>query len=313
LLNIQLFGGPEKLNIQQRPREEVTLYEVGPRDGLQNEPEILSSDAKVALVTRLVDAGVRRIEVTSFVSPKWIAQLADGDDVARRVPRIEVTSFVSPEWIPQLADGDDVARRVPRREGVRYSALVPNMKGYQRFRASGLPAAALFVSASESHNRKNVNRSIRDHLDRLRPVAARAKGDGIWLRAYLSTVCGCPYEGEVAVDEVSLGDTIGVGTPDQVQSLMEAVAEVAPLEKLALHMHDTGGTRRLSLRSRRLGERGNRGPGGSLRSLGNRHWDRSGRARGDSGLGGAGSPAAFASGPSVSCAPRCEGPRVGGA
>jgi hydroxymethylglutaryl-CoA lyase len=207
----------------------VTVHEVGPRDGLQNEPETVSSDAKVELVTRLADAGARRIEVTSFVSP---------------------------EWIPQLADGDDVARRVPRREGVRYSALVPNMKGYQRFRASGLPAAALFVSASESHNRKNVNRSIRDHLDRLRPVAARAKGDGIWLRAYLSTVCGCPYEGEVAVprvvalvrdllelgvDEVSLGDTIGVGTPDQVQSLMEAVAEVAPLEKLALHMHDTYG------------------------------------------------------------------------
>jgi hydroxymethylglutaryl-CoA lyase len=207
----------------------VTIHEVGPRDGLQNEPETVSSDAKVALVTRLADAGARRIEVTSFVSP---------------------------EWIPQLADGDDVARRVPRREGVRYSALVPNMKGYQRFRASGLPAAALFVSASESHNRKNVNRSIRDHLDRLRPVAARAKGDGIWLRAYLSTVCGCPYEGEVAVprvvalvrdllelgvDEVSLGDTIGVGTPDQVQSLVEAVAEVAPLEKLALHMHDTYG------------------------------------------------------------------------
>jgi hydroxymethylglutaryl-CoA lyase len=150
----------------------VTIHEVGPRDGLQNEPETVSSDAKVELVTRLADAGTRRIEVTSFVSP---------------------------EWIPQLADGDDVARRVPRREGVRYSALVPNMKGYQRFRASGLPAAALFVFASESHNRKNVNRSIRDHLDRLRPVAARAKGDGIWLRAYLSTVCGCPYEGEVAV------------------------------------------------------------------------------------------------------------------
>jgi hydroxymethylglutaryl-CoA lyase len=207
----------------------VTVHEVGPRDGLQNEPETVSSDAKVELVTRLADAGARRVEVTSFVSP---------------------------EWIPQLADGDDVARRVPRREGVRYSALVPNMKGYQRFRASGLPAAALFVSASESHNRKNVNRSIRDHLDRLRPVAARAKGDGIWLRAYLSTVCGCPYEGEVAlprvvalvrdllelgVDEVSLGDTIGVGTPDQVQSLVEAVVEVAPLEKLALHMHDTYG------------------------------------------------------------------------
>jgi len=154
------------------------------------------------------------------------------------VTRIEVTSFVSPDWIPQLADGDEVARRVPRREGVRYSALVPNMKGYQRFRASGLPAAAFFVSASESHNRENVNRTIREHLDRLRPVAERAKGDGIWLRAYVNTVCGCPYEGEVAAprvvalvrelldlgaDEVSLGDTIGVGTPEQVRSLVEAV------------------------------------------------------------------------------------------
>lgn len=207
----------------------MTLYEVGPRDGLQNEPEILSSDAKVELVTRLADAGLRRIEVTSFVSP---------------------------EWIPQLADGDEVARRVPRREGVRYSALVPNMKGYQRFQSSGFPAAAFFVSASETHNRKNVNRSVREHLDRFRPVAERARGDGISLRAYVSTVCGCPYEGEVAVsrvvalardledlgvDEISLGDTIGVGTPGQVRSLLAAVADVTPLRKLALHMHDTQG------------------------------------------------------------------------
>jgi hydroxymethylglutaryl-CoA lyase len=207
----------------------VTIYEVGPRDGLQNQPEIVSSDAKVELVTRLADAGLRRIEVTSFVSP---------------------------EWIPQLADADEVARRVPRREGVHYSALVPNLQGYQRFRTSGLPAAAFFVSASESHNRKNVNRSIGEHLDRFRPVAERARGDGIWLRAYVSTVCGCPYEGKVAAprvvavvrdllelgaDQVSLGDTIGVGTPGQVRSLVEAVAEVTPLEKVALHMHDTYG------------------------------------------------------------------------
>jgi hydroxymethylglutaryl-CoA lyase len=207
----------------------VTLYEVGPRDGLQNQPEIVASDAKVELVTRLAEAGLQQIEVTSFVSP---------------------------EWIPQLADGDDVARRVPRREGVHYSALVPNLRGYERFRSSGLPGAAFFVSASESHNRKNVNRSIRGHLDRFRPVAERVKGDGIWLRAYLSTVCGCPYEGKVAAprvvalvrdllelgaDEVSLGDTIGVGTPDQVRSLVEAVADVTPLEKVALHMHDTYG------------------------------------------------------------------------
>jgi len=208
---------------------EVTVYEVGPRDGLQNEPEVVGSDAKVELVTRLADAGLRRIEVTSFVSP---------------------------EWIPQLADGDEVARRVPRREGVRYSALVPNMKGYQRFQRSGLPAAAFFVSASETHNQRNVNRSVREHLDRFRPVAERARGDRISLRAYVSTVCGCPYEGEVAisrvvalvrdlldlgVDEISLGDTIGVGTPDQVRLLLRAVADVTPLEKVALHMHDTQG------------------------------------------------------------------------
>jgi hydroxymethylglutaryl-CoA lyase len=207
----------------------VTLHEVGPRDGLQNESVVVGSDAKVELVTRLANAGVRRIEVTSFVSPGWI---------------------------PQLADADEVARRAPRREGVHYSALVPNMKGYQRFRASGLSAAAFFVSASESHNRSNVNRSIGEHLERFRPVAERAKADGISLRAYVSTVCGCPYEGEVAVprvvalvrdllelgaDEVSLGDTIGVGTPDQVRSLVEAVAAVTSLEKVALHMHDTYG------------------------------------------------------------------------
>jgi hydroxymethylglutaryl-CoA lyase len=207
----------------------VTVYEVGPRDGLQNEPEVVGSDAKVELVTRLADAGLRRIEVTSFVSP---------------------------EWIPQLADGDLVARRIPRRPGVRYSALVPNMRGYQRFQRSGLPAAAFFVSASETHNQRNVNRSVREHLDRLRPVAERARGDGISLRAYVSTVCGCPYEGEVAfsrvvalvrdlldlgVDEISLGDTIGVGTPDQVRSLLAAVADVTPLAKVALHMHDTQG------------------------------------------------------------------------
>jgi hydroxymethylglutaryl-CoA lyase len=207
----------------------VTLYEVGPRDGLQNQAEVVASDAKVELVTRLADAGLR-----------WI----------------EVTSFVSPEWIPQLADGDAVARGVPRREGVHYSALVPNSRGYERFRSSGLPGAAFFVSASESHNRKNVNRSIREHLDRFRPVAERAKDEGFRLRAYLSTVCGCPYEGAVAAsrvvglvrdlfelgaDEVSLGDTIGVGTPGQVRSLVGAVADVAPLAKVALHMHDTYG------------------------------------------------------------------------
>ncbi|HKJ25632.1 MAG TPA: hydroxymethylglutaryl-CoA lyase [Myxococcota bacterium] len=208
---------------------EVTLYEVGPRDGLQNEPETVDTDAKIALVGRLADAGLRRIEVTSFVSPKWI---------------------------PQLADADETARRVPRREGVVYSALVPNQAGWERFREAGLPVAAFFVSASETHNRKNVNRGIAEHLERFRPVAEAAKAAGVGLRAYVSTVCGCPYEGEVATgavvrlvedlvasgaDEISLGDTIGVGVPGQVSALVRAVSDAAPLDRIALHLHDTWG------------------------------------------------------------------------
>jgi hydroxymethylglutaryl-CoA lyase len=208
---------------------EVTLYEVGPRDGLQNEPETVDTDAKVALVERLADAGLRRIEVGSFVSPKWI---------------------------PQLADADETARRVPRREGVVYSAPVPNLAGWERFREARLPVAAFFVSASETHNRRNVNRGIAEHLERFRPVAEAAKAAGTGLRAYVSTVCGCPYEGEVAVDavvrlveslvaagadEISLGDTIGVGVPGQVRALVRAVSDAAPLERIALHLHDTWG------------------------------------------------------------------------
>jgi len=206
----------------------ITLYEVGPRDGLQNEPDAVPTDAKVELVTRLAAAGLRRIEATSFVSPKWIPQLADADAVAARVPR----------------------------DGPVYSALVPNERGYARLREAGLPVAAFFVSASETHNRRNVNRGIAEHLERLGPVAERARADGVGLRAYVSTVCGCPYEGEVPVgavvdlvrrlralgaDEISLGDTIGVGTPGQVRELVSAVAGAAPLERVALHLHDTYG------------------------------------------------------------------------
>jgi hydroxymethylglutaryl-CoA lyase len=206
----------------------VRLYEVGPRDGLQNEPETVPTDAKLALVERLVAAGLRHVEITSFVSP---------------------------EWIPQLADADELAARVPRGPAV-YSALVPNERGYERFRLAGLPVAAFFVSASETHNRKNVNRGVAEHLERFRPVAERARADGVRLRAYVSTVCGCPYEGRVAegavvslverlvelgADEISLGDTIGVGTPRQVAALVAAVAGAAPLERVALHLHDTYG------------------------------------------------------------------------
>ena len=211
-------------------RDEVCIYEVGPRDGLQNEPETVPTEAKRELVARLADAGLARIEVTSFVSPKWI---------------------------PQLADAEALVSSLPARRGVRYSALVPNERGYERFRAAGgAEVAAVFLSASETHNRKNVNCSIDEQLERIRPVAARAREDGVGLRAYVSTVCGCPYEGEVAVGavaaltaklfalgatEVSLGDTIGVGTPGRVRALVRAVADAGPLERTALHLHDTYG------------------------------------------------------------------------
>ena len=209
---------------------DVLLYEVGPRDGLQNEPETVATEAKRELILRLAAAGLRRIEITSFVSPRWI---------------------------PQLADGDDLAATLPRLPGVVYSALVPNERGYDRFRAAGgARVAAVFISASESHNRRNVNCSVAEQLDRIRPVAERAMADGVPLRAYVSTVCGCPYEGDVAakavvaltrslcdlgVAEVSLGDTIGVGHPGQVRDLVAAVAGEVPLERVALHFHDTYG------------------------------------------------------------------------
>jgi len=215
----------------------ITVYEVGPRDGLQNEPDTVPTGAKVELVARLAAAGLHRIEVTSFVSPKWIPQLADADAVAARVPR-------------EAREGRE------DREGAVYSALVPNERGYARLREAELPVAAFFVSASETHNRRNVNRGIAEHLERLRPVAERARADGVGLRAYVSTVCGCPYEGEVPVaavvdlvqrldalgaDEISLGDTIGVGTPGQVRELVAAVGDAVPLERVALHLHDTYG------------------------------------------------------------------------
>ena len=208
---------------------ELLVYEVGPRDGLQNEPGVVETADKVALVDRLAEAGLRAIEVTSFVSPRWI---------------------------PQLADGDAVAKAVPRAPGVRYSALVPNLTGYERFAVTGLPVAALFVSASEAHNRRNVNCSVAESLERFRPVTERARADGVAVRAYVSTVCGCPYQGDVpvgdvvrlaealvaqGVEELSLGDTIGVGHPTQVKALVRAVAGAAPLERVALHLHDTWG------------------------------------------------------------------------
>jgi hydroxymethylglutaryl-CoA lyase len=211
------------------PGRDVWIWEVGPRDGLQNEPEVVPAADKLRLVASLAEAGL---------------------------PAVEVTSFVSPRWIPQLADADEVARAVPRRQGTVYGALVPNERGYERFRAAGLPVAAFFVSASETHNRRNVNRSVAEHLEAFRPVAEQALVDGVSLRAYVSTVCGCPDEGDVPVaavvalverllalgcGEISLGDTIGVGTPRQVRGLVRALAGACPLERVALHLHDTWG------------------------------------------------------------------------
>ena len=209
---------------------DVAIHEVGPRDGLQNEPEILPTEVKLELIERLIRAGLRRIEATSFVSP---------------------------EWIPQLADGDELAARLPAAPGVRYTALVPNRRGYDRFRRIGrIHTAAVFISASETHNRRNVNRPVDEHLERLGEVAERARVDGVPVRAYVATAFGCPYEGSVATaavvrlasrlvdlgaDEISLADTIGVGGPTQVRRVISALRDAVPLERIALHCHDTCG------------------------------------------------------------------------
>ncbi|MBZ4422052.1 hydroxymethylglutaryl-CoA lyase [Myxococcus sp. RHSTA-1-4] len=208
----------------------VDVYEVGPRDGLQNELRTLPTRDKARLIDALVAAGEKRIEVTSFVSPKWI---------------------------PQLADAEELLRLVGRREGVVFSALVPNLKGLQRAREAGLEEAAIFISASEAHSKKNINKSIAEALAGAREVTAAALQAGMRVRGYLSTVWGCPYEGHVPVERVvdicrqlvdagiyqlSLGDTIGVGTPRQTEEILEALLRHIPVEKLALHLHDTRGT-----------------------------------------------------------------------
>ena len=211
------------------PRK-VDLYEVGPRDGLQNELRTLPTRDKARLIEALVAAGEKRIEVTSFVSPKWI---------------------------PQLADAEEVLRLVGKKPGVTFSALVPNLKGLVRAREAGLEEAAVFISASEAHSKKNINKSISEALEASLEVATAATQAGMRVRGYLSTVWGCPYEGKVPVERVvdicrrlidmglyqlSLGDTIGVGTPRQTEEILEGLIKYIPVEKLALHMHDTRGT-----------------------------------------------------------------------
>ncbi len=208
----------------------VDVYEVGPRDGLQNELRTLHTPDKARLIEALVAAGQKRIEVTSFVSPRWI---------------------------PQLADAEKLLSLLPRRDDVTYSALVPNVKGLERARSAGLTEAAVFLSVTESHSKKNLNKSVAEAIAAAREVALQAKAAGLRVRGYLSTVWGCPYEGLVPVSRVvevvkqladlglyqlSLGDTIGVGTPVHTAQVVGEVSRLLPLESLALHLHDTRGT-----------------------------------------------------------------------
>lgn len=208
----------------------VEVYEVGPRDGLQNELRMVSTRDKIRLIQALIAAGEKRIEVSSFVSPRWI---------------------------PQLADAEEVLRQLGQVEGVAFSALVPNLKGLQRAADAGLKEAAVFISASESHSKKNINKSIDEAIAVSGEVAEAAARQGMRVRGYLSVVWGCPYEGKVPVERVveicrrlagmglyqlSLGDTIGIGTPRQTGELLEALLEHLEPELFALHLHDTRGT-----------------------------------------------------------------------
>ena len=207
----------------------VRSDEVGPRDGLQNEKTIIATVDKITLIDRLSAAGLQSIEATSFVSPKWV---------------------------PQLADAAEVFAGISRKPGVHYPVLVPNEQGYDRARAVGADEVAVFTAASEAFNRKNINASIDESIERFRPVLERALDDGVRVRGYVSTVLGCPYQGEVPVAdvvrvarrlhdmgcyEVSLGDTIGVGTPGKARDMLRAVAGEVPIDALAVHFHDTYG------------------------------------------------------------------------
>ena len=208
---------------------QVRIVEVGPRDGLQNEKAIIPTAEKIELIDRLSATGLRSIEATSFVSPKWV---------------------------PQLADAAEVFSGIHRREGVSYPVLVPNLQGYERAIAVGATEVAVFSAASEAFNRKNINASIDESIERFLPVLERAGADGVKVRGYVSTVLGCPYQGDVPVAdvvrvasrmhalgcyEVSLGDTIGIGTPGKARAMLRAVAGAVPMTALAVHFHDTRG------------------------------------------------------------------------
>ncbi|HEV3195375.1 MAG TPA: hydroxymethylglutaryl-CoA lyase [Candidatus Cybelea sp.] len=208
----------------------VVIFEMGPRDGLQNEDALVSTDDKVRYIDLLSESGLKWIEATSFVSPKAIPQLADAAEVFTRI------------------------RKAPR---VRYPVLVPNLKGYERARAAGADAIAVFTAASEQFTKRNINMTIDESLETFRDVVRAAKNDGVWVRGYVSTAFGSPFGDivipemvvdvgvklmEMGCDELSIGDTIGVGVPSQVDALVPLLARHIPIDCIALHFHDTRGT-----------------------------------------------------------------------
>ncbi len=209
--------------------QKVRIVEVGPRDGLQNEAAVVPAAVKIELIHRLADAGL---------------------------PVIEATAFVSPKWVPQMADNAVVMAGIRRKPGVAYPVLVPNLKGFEAALAAGAEEIAVFGAASEAFSQKNINCSIADSLARFEPVVQAAQRHGVRVRGYISCVAGCPYQGAVAPAavadvaaelarmgcyEISLGDTIGVGTARQIQTMLSTVATAVPMEKLAVHFHDTWG------------------------------------------------------------------------
>src|SRR3954466_11248879 len=210
--------------------DSVKIVEVGPRDGLQNEKVTIPTHAKIEYITALSDAGLRVIEAGAFVSPKWV---------------------------PQMADTADVYRSIPKDPGVEYPVLVPNMKGLERAIDAGVKSIAIFTAASESFNKRNINMSIDESFGNFSEVVPRALHEGMRVRGYVSTAFGCPYEGDVPAEkvlevcarlldlgcyEISVGDTIGVGTPMQVQGVIGMLLQVIPATRLAMHFHDTRGT-----------------------------------------------------------------------
>src|SRR5438067_42878 len=212
------------------PVDTVKVVEVGPRDGLQNEKITIPTEAKIEYITALAESGLKVIEAGAFVSPKWV---------------------------PQMADTAEVYREIPKDPGVEFPVLVPNMKGLERAIEAGVKSIAIFTAASETFNKRNINMTIDESFANYAPVTARARAEGMRVRGYISTAFGCPYEGEVPPEkvlevsarlldigcyEVSIGDTIGVGTPMQVQGVVGMLLQVIPATRLAMHFHDTRGT-----------------------------------------------------------------------